>query len=76
MMALYPTWSPAEIKSALATTASGGLKKQDAITEADPFDVGSGLLALGGAARAGLVLDRPIPITWPPIPPWVEIPKP
>ena len=58
MVALYPSWSPAEIKSALASTATGGLVKEDGVTPAVPFDVGSGLLALGGAANAGLVLNE------------------
>lgn len=58
MVALYPDWSPAEIKSALASTASGGLLKEDGVTPADPFDIGSGLLNLGGASNAGLVFDE------------------
>jgi subtilisin family serine protease len=58
MMGLHPTWSPAEIRSALASTATGGLLKEDGLTPADPFDVGSGLLALGGASNVGLVFDE------------------
>lgn len=58
MVALYPDWSPAEIKSALASTAVGGLFKENGVTPADPFDVGSGLLNLGGASNAGLVFDE------------------
>ena len=58
LRALRPAWSPAEIKSALASTAVGGLRKEDGVTPATPFDVGSGLLALGGAANVGLVLDE------------------
>ncbi len=58
MVALYPTWSPAEVKSALASTTTGGLVKEDGVTPANPFDVGSGLLNLGGASNAGLVFDE------------------
>lgn len=58
MVALHPSWSPAEIKSAMASTAVGGLLKDDGATPADPFDVGSGLLALGGASTVGLVFDE------------------
>ncbi len=58
LMSLHPDWSPAEIRSALATTSVGGLLKEDGATPADPFDVGSGRLALGGAGRVGLVLDE------------------
>jgi subtilisin-like proprotein convertase family protein len=58
MVGLYPSWTPAEIKSALASSATGGLVKENGVTPADPFDVGSGLLALGGAANAGLVFNE------------------
>ncbi len=58
MVGLRPTWSPAEIKSAMASTATGGLLKEDGVTPANPFDVGSGLLALGGASAVGLVFDE------------------
>ncbi|MDX9953682.1 MAG: S8 family serine peptidase [Anaerolineae bacterium] len=58
MVALYPDWSPAEIKSALASTALDVLLKEDGITPANPFDMGSGLLNLGGASNAGLVFDE------------------
>ncbi|MBN1967234.1 MAG: choice-of-anchor J domain-containing protein [Anaerolineae bacterium] len=58
LKALNPTWSPAEIKSALASTAEGALVKEDGVTPADPFDVGSGLLNLSLASRTGLVFDE------------------
>ncbi|MBN1921455.1 MAG: S8 family serine peptidase [Anaerolineae bacterium] len=58
MVALYPDWSPAEIKSALASTALDVLLKEDGVTPANPFDMGSGLLNLGGASNAGLVFDE------------------
>jgi uncharacterized repeat protein (TIGR01451 family) len=68
MMALHPTWSPAEIKSAIAMTAltnpvpldagSANILKQDGATPADWFDMGGGRLDLGAAAYAGLVLDE------------------
>ncbi|MCL4867620.1 MAG: S8 family serine peptidase [Anaerolineae bacterium] len=58
LMALHPSWSPAEIKSALASTAVGGLLKEDGATPADPFDIGSGLLNLALAGNAGLVFHE------------------
>jgi uncharacterized repeat protein (TIGR01451 family) len=58
MVALNPTWGPAEIKSAMAATTEGGLFKEDGLTAADPFDVGSGRLALELAAHAGLVFNE------------------
>jgi uncharacterized membrane protein len=59
LMALNPTWSPAEVRSALALTANpDGMVKDDGVTPADPFDIGSGLLDLDAAGRIGLVLDE------------------
>jgi hypothetical protein len=58
LSALYPDWSPAQIKSAIMTTAStANLRKEDGTTPADPFDVGAGRDDLTRAALAGLVLD-------------------
>jgi subtilisin family serine protease len=59
LAALHPDWSPAEIRSALATTANRtGLVKEDGVTPADPFDVGSGLVDLEQASRVGVVLNE------------------
>ncbi|MCL4867621.1 MAG: S8 family serine peptidase [Anaerolineae bacterium] len=58
LMALHPAWSPAEIKSALASTAVPGLLKEDGVTPAIPFDEGSGLLNLALASNTGLVLHE------------------
>jgi subtilisin family serine protease len=59
LIALHPSWTPAEVQSALMTTAqTAGLKREDGTTPAtSPFDVGAGRVDLGVAARAGLVLD-------------------
>lgn len=58
MKALHPTWSPAEIRSALMTTASvANMVKEDGTTPADPFDMGGGRVDLTQAGQAGLVLD-------------------
>jgi subtilisin family serine protease len=58
LMALHPDWSPAEVKSAIATTANPNLLKEDAVTPATPFDGGSGRIDLAAAAYAGIVLDE------------------
>jgi subtilisin family serine protease len=59
LMALHPSWSPAEIKSAMASTAyNESVLKEDGLTPADPFDMGSGRLDLTKASRTGLVLDE------------------
>ncbi len=55
--ALHPDWSAAAIKSALMSTSVGGLRKEDDITPADPFDVGAGGVSLGAAGGIGFVLD-------------------
>jgi hypothetical protein len=59
LMALNPTWSPAEVRSALAMTANPeGLVKEDGVTPATWFDIGSGLLDLDAAGRVGLVMNE------------------
>ncbi len=60
MMNEHPTWTPAQIQSALMTTASTSVFKEDGVTLADPFDMGSGRVALAGATAAGLVFDESI----------------
>jgi len=59
LSALHPTWSPAEIKSALMTTATtANTVKQNGVTPTDPFDVGGGRIQIPAAAQAGLVFDE------------------
>jgi hypothetical protein len=58
LMALHPDWTPAEIESALMTTANPHHLKHDGLTPADAFDMGAGRLDLFVASRAGLVLDE------------------
>ncbi len=59
LRALHPDWSPAMIRSALASSADPeGMLKDDGVTPADPFDVGSGALDVGAASRVGLVMDE------------------
>jgi len=60
MRALYPTWSPSEIKSAIMSTGIiSGVVKEDGSTPADPFDLGGGRVNLSGAGQAGIVLGVP-----------------
>jgi subtilisin family serine protease len=58
LRAVHPTWSPAEIKSALMLSAKAGVLKEDGITPGDPFDQGSGRVHGGDAARALLVMEE------------------
>jgi hypothetical protein len=56
MKDMYPTWTPAMIKSALMTTADpDDVVKEDGATEADAFDMGTGRLDLGKSWNPGLV---------------------
>lgn len=57
MSSLRPSWSPAEIESALMSTAFTDVTDTDG-TSADWFDMGSGRVDLTVAGDAGLVLDE------------------
>ncbi|MCD4737686.1 MAG: S8 family serine peptidase [Anaerolineae bacterium] len=58
ILALHPTWTPAEVQSALMMTAWTDILKEDEATAADPFDRGAGRVDLSKAGTAGLVLDE------------------
>ncbi|HET6953925.1 MAG TPA: S8 family serine peptidase [Acidimicrobiales bacterium] len=55
--ALHPDWTPGQIKSALTTTATTAVVKDDKVTPADPFDMGGGRIALDRAGTPGLTFD-------------------
>lgn len=57
LRAVHPDWSPAEIQSALMTTAKTEVVKEDGETPADPFDLGGGRIDLSRAADPGLVFE-------------------
>ncbi|MGH3735040.1 MAG: S8 family serine peptidase [Micromonosporaceae bacterium] len=52
-------WTPAQVQSALTSTGTTDVRKDDGATAADPFDMGGGRIDLTRAARAGLVMDVP-----------------
>lgn len=52
----HPDWSPAEVQSALMTTAWTDLTDWDWTTPADPFDEGAGRADLTVAASAGFLM--------------------
>jgi subtilisin family serine protease len=56
--ASHPTWTPAEIKSALMTAASQDAVKEDGVTPVDPFDAGAGALRVNLAVKPTLVFNE------------------
>jgi len=58
MKALHPTWSPGAIKSALMTTSTTKVVKEDLTTAADPFDFGAGRVDLTRSGSAPIVFDE------------------
>lgn len=57
LLALHPDWTPAEIESALMTTAVTSITDYDG-TPANAFAQGAGRINVSAAAQAGLVLDE------------------
>ena len=53
----HPDWSPAQVKSALMTTARQDVVKEDGATPADPFDFGAGHVDPNKAIDPGLTYD-------------------
>lgn len=58
LLALHPNWTPGQVKSALMTTATAVVFKEDGATLADPFDMGSGRIDLSKAGDPGLLFDE------------------
>lgn len=52
-----PRWSPAQVKSALMTSARQDVVKEDGATPADPFDFGAGHVDPNFAVNPGLTYD-------------------
>ncbi len=55
--AAHPTWSPAQVKSALMLGAAQDVVKEDG-TASDPFDRGAGGLRVNTAVAQGITLDE------------------
>lgn len=53
----HPDWSPAQVKSAMMTSARQNLVKEDGATPADPFDFGAGHVDPVPAMNPGLTYD-------------------
>ncbi len=57
LKSLNPSWTPAQIKSALMLTAKTKVVKEDGVTPANAFDDGSGRIDLSKAWAAGLTMN-------------------
>jgi hypothetical protein len=58
LLALNPAWSPGQVKSALMTTATTKVVKEDGATPADSLDFGSGRIDLRQAGHPGLTISE------------------
>ena len=58
LMDKHPSWTPGQVKSALMTTATTEVVKEDLTTPADPFDFGSGRIVVDDASAAKLTFDE------------------
>jgi subtilisin family serine protease len=56
--AAHPTWTPAEIKSAIMTSSVQAVVKEDGTTPATPFDMGSGRVQVDRAVNPTLVFNE------------------
>jgi hypothetical protein len=56
--AAHPSWTPAQIKSALMTASVQTAVKEDGVTPADPFDMGAGSLRVNRSVNPTLVFDE------------------
>jgi hypothetical protein len=53
----HPDWTPAMARSALMTTAHQDVKKEDGVSEADPFDMGAGHVNPGLKANKNSIFE-------------------
>lgn len=58
LVALHPTWTPGQIKSALMTTATTTVVKEDGSAPTDAFDDGSGRINLATARDPWFTFDE------------------
>jgi subtilisin family serine protease len=58
LSAAHPGWTPGQRQSALMTTATDGVTKEDATTPFTPFDAGSGRIDVARVANPGITFDE------------------
>ncbi len=56
--AAHPSWTPGQIKSALMTSSTQDVLKEDGVTPADPFDRGAGSMRVNLAAAATVTISE------------------
>lgn len=56
--AAHPTWTPGQVKSALMTSSTQDVLKEDGVTRADPFDRGAGALRVDAAVAAVATIEE------------------
>ncbi len=59
LLQLHPTWTPAQVKSALMSTASQTVLDTDETTRANVMTQGAGRIDLSNAGDPGLAFDKP-----------------
>ncbi len=59
ILAVHPSWTPGQVKSALMTSALQTATKEDGVTPADPFDDGAGSIRADRAVQPTLTFDVP-----------------
>jgi subtilisin family serine protease len=57
ILAVHPSWTPGQVKSALMTSALQTATKEDGVTPADPFDDGAGSIRADRAVQPTLTFD-------------------
>lgn len=58
LRAAHPNWTPGQIRSALMTTATTDVVKEDVVTPADPLDIGAGRIDIGAASAAPITFSE------------------
>jgi len=58
LRALHPDWTPGQVKSAMMSTATTDVVKENLTTPADPFDFGAGRVRVNVAGNPGLTFDE------------------
>jgi Subtilase family/PA domain/Fibronectin type-III domain len=56
--AAHPTWTPEEMKSAIMTSSTQAVVKEDRVTPANPFDMGAGRIQVDRAVNPTLVFNE------------------